>query len=71
MAIKLKVRPYCANCCNFESEVTAPEKYYTDDIEVFMSDTIICCKNARRCEAIERYLVRTLLSNDSAESKED
>lgn len=65
MAIKLKVKPYCAECCDFESEVTPPERACSewDNSTVFQTDTIIRCKNARRCEAIERYLTRALGCN--------
>lgn len=63
MAIKLKVKPYCAECCDFESEVIPPQRHYGENMEVSISDTIVRCKNARRCEAIERYLTRTLSCN--------
>lgn len=64
MAIKLEVKPYCATCCDFEADVTKPERtvILTSDSDnrpctkTVQTDTVIRCKYARRCEAILRYL---------------
>lgn len=57
MAIKLKVQEYCADCLDFEPNVTNPQRAYDDNREVFyQTDTIVECKYAKRCEAIKRYL---------------
>lgn len=57
MAIRLEVQPYCSECCDFEADVTKPErKRNGSDGELYLSDTIVRCKNFKRCEAIRRYL---------------
>lgn len=58
MAIRLEIQPYCSECCDFEADVTKPERKRDGrDGEPYLSDTIIRCRNAKRCEAIKRYLV--------------
>lgn len=56
--IRLDISEYCTACCDFEPDVTKPMKLYTEDQAITMSDTIIRCKNAKRCESIKRYLER-------------
>lgn len=61
MTIKLEVQPYCSECCDFEADVTKPERvtavvYGINEPTVGRTDTIIRCKYAKRCEAIKRYL---------------
>lgn len=66
MAIRLEVQPYCESCCDFDPDVTKPEKetlhvydhrnIIDKDIVVRQTDTIVRCKYAKRCEAIKRYL---------------
>lgn len=57
MAITLKVQDYCADCFDFEPNVTKPQRAYDDNGEVFyQTDTLVECKYAKRCEAIKRYL---------------
>lgn len=63
MAIKLEVRDYCAECCDFEAVVTKPERttMYSNDsqvIEVLQTDTVVRCKYANRCASLVRYLTR-------------
>ena len=54
--IKLDIQPYCEQCCDFEPDVTRPRKL-TDDIGTYiLTDTIIRCEHAKRCENIRRYL---------------
>lgn len=65
MAIKLEVKPYCADCCDFEADVVKPERkeelvldpgrreWYVNTLR---TDTLVRCKYARRCEAMMRYL---------------
>lgn len=66
MAIRLEIQPYCSDCCDFEADVTKPErKQNACTGDLYLSDTIIHCKNAKRCEAIKRYL-----TNKSKEAKE-
>lgn len=63
MAIRIDVKDYCAECCDFEPDVTKPERstlYFESMGEqknmVLQTDTIVRCKYRNRCEAIKRYL---------------
>lgn len=60
MAITLDIREYCSECCDFEADVTKPERtvLYGDTGETItrQTDTIVHCRYAKRCEAIKRYL---------------
>lgn len=60
MAIKLEVKEYCSECCDFTADVTAPERIATPYNEDWMTekltDTIVRCKNAKRCANLVRYL---------------
>lgn len=63
MAIRIDVKEYCAECCDFEADVTKPERstLYSEDFigvkEIFrQTDTIVRCKYRNRCEAIKRFL---------------
>lgn len=55
--IRLEVQPYCESCLDFEPDVIRPVKAmsFTDE-EILISDTIIRCEHAKRCENIRRYL---------------
>ena len=64
--IRLDIQPYCEQCCDFDPDVTKPVRnaIYSDDMSkgpfpeqiVLQTDTIVRCKNAKRCEHIKRYL---------------
>lgn len=58
--IRLDIQPYCNACCDFDPDVTKPERstFTTglNEITVVQSDTIVRCKYAKRCESIKRYL---------------
>ena len=56
--IRLDIQPYCEQCCDFDPDVTKPVKntIYSDEQIVLQTDTIVRCKNAKRCEHIKRYL---------------
>lgn len=66
MAIRIDVKDYCAECCDFEPDVTQPTKtiihkvdparFVDEDVVVRQTDTIVRCKHRNRCEAIKRYL---------------
>lgn len=64
MAIRIDVKEYCADCFDFEADVTRPERmsYHSigapsdDPYVTFQSDTVIRCTHAKRCEGIKRYL---------------
>lgn len=54
--IRLDIQPYCLSCCDFEADVTKPEKVQTDYNTYVLTDTVVRCKYAKRCESIKRYL---------------
>lgn len=58
--IRLDIQGYCKACCDFEPDVTKPERQLIQtnkgDAINIQTDTIIRCKYAKRCEAIKRYL---------------
>lgn len=54
--IKLEVQPYCSDCRDFEADVVKPERVITACGDFVQGSTIVRCENARRCEAIKRYL---------------
>lgn len=60
MAIRVDVRDYCAECCDFEADVMKPERstLILDGRKtmVMQTDTIVRCKYRNRCEAIKRFL---------------
>ena len=60
--IRLDISEYCNDCCDFNPDVTKPERqfFYTCDTPMtnVQSDTIVRCKYAKRCESIKRYLER-------------
>mgnify|MGYP003289017354 CR=1 FL=1 len=64
--IRLEVKEYCSECCDFEADVTKPERQTARVFDMKQgdwvlatggqTDTIVRCKYAKRCEAIKRYL---------------
>lgn len=54
--IRVVVEDYCHSCMEFCSDVTPPQRSFSDNMTVTQTDTIIQCKHKRRCEAIKRYL---------------
>lgn len=61
--IRLDISEYCSDCCDFDPDVTKPERrlIHADDtanVINVQSDTIVRCKYAKRCESIKRYLER-------------
>lgn len=60
--IRLDISEYCNDCCDFNPDVTKPERLLirADDTDAInaQSDTIVRCKYAKRCESIKRYLER-------------
>lgn len=64
MAIRLEVKEYCADCCDFTADVTGGERVAVSYNEDWMSenrtDTIIRCKNAKRCASLVRYLEKKM-----------
>ena len=60
--IRVEVEDYCSECMDFEPDVKKPQKMD----EIIISDTVIRCKNRKRCEYIKRYLERKV-TDDGAE----
>ena len=58
MAIILEVQPYCATCPDFEADVTRPNKVQVYVDEFILSDTIVKCRYAKRCENIRKFLAK-------------
>lgn len=55
--IRLEVQPYCDSCLDFEPDVIKPQKIVDSfNCTYVVSDTIIRCEYAKRCENIKRYL---------------
>ena len=54
--IQLDIQPYCEQCYDFEPDVIKPRKLTDTFGEYILSDTIIRCEHAKRCENIRRYL---------------
>ena len=53
--IRVEVQDYCATCLDFEADVIKPFHRATDPAGLD-ADTGIRCSDAKRCEAIKRYL---------------
>lgn len=69
MAIKLEVQPYCESCCDFEADVTKPERISRFDEEYLITyirqtDTTVRCKYANRCANLMRYLSKQNKENN-------
>lgn len=62
--IRLEVQPYCSECLDFEASVREPQfmrlNFVGDGAEESHTDTVIRCKNARRCESLMRYLKKQM-----------
>ena len=60
MSIRIDVKEYCGECCDFEPDITKPERVLLGDGKVItaFTDTIIRCKYRNRCEAIKRFIDR-------------
>lgn len=62
--IKLEVQPYCCDCLDFEPSVKEPQlirvNLVGEEAEATHTDTIIRCKNARRCKSLVRYLEKQM-----------
>lgn len=57
--IRLDIKPYCHQCDDFDADVIAGSKLWSNvDNSVVMTDTIVQCSHRRRCEAIRKYLLR-------------
>lgn len=72
--IKLDVQEYCQSCCDFEPDVTRPEKNVFTDVDgnrlIIQTDTIVRCKYAKRCENIRRYLKQQSEENKDSEKSD-
>lgn len=58
--IKIEVADYCNECMDFDPDVERPQKIYSFDEEITISDTVIRCANRNRCRNIARYLKKKM-----------
>lgn len=66
--IRLDVKDYCKDCCDFEADVTKPEKLQIasgSEWKVMLSDTVVSCEHAKRCETIKRYLEKQITKGNN------
>lgn len=60
--IRLDISEYCSECCDFDPDVIKPERQLhrtaNNTVTNIQTDTIVRCKNSKRCESIKRYLER-------------
>ena len=54
--ILVQVEEYCHDCLDFNADVFAPSRIYSEEGESTIGDTLIKCKNRKRCAAITRFL---------------
>ena len=54
MSIKLQVEEYCQNCPDFEARIEKTELNGFGG--AILTETIITCKDARRCQRIAEHL---------------
>ncbi len=54
--IRIEVADYCNECMDFDPDVERPQKAYSFDEELIISDTVVRCTNRNRCRNIARYL---------------
>lgn len=57
--IRLDIREYCGDCCNFDADVTKPSRMecnFDYGEKYVMTDTVVRCKYAKCCEAFKRFL---------------
>ena len=69
--IRVEVEDYCSECMDFEPDVKKPQKMYTCMDEIIISDTVIRCKNRKRCEYIKRYLERKVTDYGAEKTGEE
>lgn len=63
--IRLDIQGYCDACCDFKPEVAIiPTRICGKDGTVEQTDTVVRCSNAKRCEAIKRYLLKRIDEKD-------
>ena len=65
--IRLDIQEYCGECCDFEPDVKRPEKIWASTC-VILTDTVVSCRYAKRCESIKRYLKQKM--EDSKNNEE-
>lgn len=54
--IKVEVKEYCESCTEFDPDVEYPTNFYANSEVVYMTDTIVRCKDRRKCENIHRHM---------------
>ncbi len=69
--IRVDVKDYCSECMDFEPDVEKPQKIYCGGFESTITDTVIHCKNRRRCDNIRRYFERKDTSHEQSGTEEN
>lgn len=54
--IKVEVKEYCESCTEFDPDVEYPTNFYANSEVAYMTDTIVRCKDRRKCENIHRRM---------------
>lgn len=54
--IKLDVKDYCHSCTEFDPEVEHPTNFYANAEVALITDTVIRCKDLKKCENIKCHL---------------
>lgn len=62
--IVLDIQPYCQDCLVFDPDVERPQKVYSLDEELIISDTVIRCSRRKTCAGIKRYLEKEILKGE-------
>lgn len=58
--IRFDIKEYCQSCMDFEPDIERPVKMFAGDEVVIQTDTIVRCEYRGRCEAIRRYLEKSV-----------
>ena len=53
--IQLDIHEYCHDCPSFEAHVHKPQGYYSDNIFIPTTDTIISCEHKTYCKHVQKY----------------
>lgn len=54
--IRLDVQDYCQNCSEFEADAENPKRLFAGLRTIEITDTIVRCKNRKKCENIKLCL---------------
>ena len=54
--IQIDVKDYCHTCTEFDPDVEYPTNIYANNEVALIGDTIVRCKDRRKCENIKCHL---------------